>query len=252
MKKIILFLGGIILILGIVTVVEQIIINGEYDYWSHYFDKDYLAFKGMKNDDAEYLLRAIELGEKSPWAYCTLASVYVKDKKNDLAEKYYKKAIDKLDLESIKILNDEYIKDKNNVYLGCSVVAGRDPESFEVLSYFYTKDKNGVFYGTEELKGANPETFIILSDNYGKDKNNVYYNNKKLSKADPKTFEAFQNYGKDRNNVYYGEILVKDTDPQTFRENKTWQKTKDGIEYMAEDKNNYYAGEEIVKEKRKD
>ena len=249
MKKIVLFLGVIILILGIVTVVEKIIIKGDYDYWLHYFDKDYLAFRGMKNEDAEYLLRAIELGEKSSLAYCTLASVYVKDEKNDLAEKYYKKAIDKLDLESIKILDDKYIKDKNNVYLRCSVVAGRDPESFEVLSYFYTKDKNGVFYETGELKGANPETFIILSDHYGKDKNNVYYNNKKLSKADSKTFEVFQNYGKDRNNVYYREILVKGADPQTFRESKTWQETKDGIKYMAEDKKNYYAGEEKVKEK---
>ena len=42
---------------------------------------------------------------------------------------------------------------------------------------------------------------------------------------------------------------MKDADSETFTENKVWQRTEDGIEYMAEDRNNYYAGEEIVKEK---
>lgn len=249
MKKVILFFGVIVIVLVLGISIVKIIEEGDYDYWSHYFDKDYLAFKGMKNSDAKYLLRAIELGEKSTWAYCTLASVYAEDKNDDLAEKYYKKAINKLDTESIKILDSRYIKDKNNVYLECSEIKERDAESFEVLSYFYTKDKIRVFYVDEELKGADTETFTILNSDYAKDKNNVYYNNKKINKADQKTFEAYENYGKDRNNVYYREILMKDADSETFTENKVWQRTEDGIEYMAEDRNNYYAGEEIVKEK---
>ncbi len=247
MKKVILFFGVIILILG--TAIGKVIMEGSFDYWSHYFDKDYLALKGVKNDDAEYLLRAIELGEESTWAYCTLAFVYAKEERNDLAEKYYKKAINNLNLESIEILDGEYIKDGNNVYLKCSKLNGRDAGSFEVLTYFYTKDKNRVFYIDKELNGADSETFITLGSYYGKDKNNVYYDNKKLDKADQKTFESGQNYGKDRNNVYYRETLVKGADTQTFKENKVWLQTEDGIEYMAEDKNNYYAGEEIVKEK---
>ena len=127
---------------------------------------------------------------------------------------------------------------------------------FPVKSYAITRyiiNNGKVYYQRlkyrDEMTDADAPTFKNLDYFYAKDKNNVYYNNKKLSKADSKTFEAFQNYGKDRNNVYYREILVKDADPQTFRENKTWQNTKDGIEYMAEDKNNYYTGEEIVKEK---
>ena len=209
MKKVILFFGVIVIVLVLGISIVKIIEEGDYDYWSHYFDKDYLAFKGMKNSDAEYLLRAIELGEKSTWAYCTLASVYVEDKNDDLAEKYYKKAINKLDTESIKILDSRYIKDKNNVYLECSEIKERDAESFEVLSYFYTKDKIRVFYVDEELKGADTETFTILNSDYAKDKNNVYYRGEKVKKSDSQNFENLGNgYGKDKSNVYYyGDII---------------------------------------------
>ena len=49
MKKVILFFGVIILVL--VTAIGKVIMEGSFDYWSHYFDKDYLALKGLKNDD---------------------------------------------------------------------------------------------------------------------------------------------------------------------------------------------------------
>lgn len=226
MKKIVfIFFTIIILILSLRSFI--IIREHGYDYWSHYFDKDYLAFKGMKNDDTEYLLRAIKLGEKTTWAYCTLANIYVKEKNNDLAKIYYKKAINKLDLESFEVLDRnyyDYIKDKNNVYYQCSEIKDGDAESFKIIATnsYYSKDKNNIFYENKQLKGIDPETFTLL---------------------------GFFNYGKDKNSVYYRDKLIKDADSQTFKDYEQWQETEDNINYNAEDKYNYYSNGDIVKVK---
>lgn len=220
----------------------------DYDYVTHYFDKDYLALKGMKNDNKRYLLRAVRLGEKSSWIYCTLASLHSEEKQYNSAKSYYKTAINDLDLESTVIL-EGYIKDKNHVYQYCKKLENRDTKTFEVLSYYFTKDKNGVYFWNQKISGADSGTFTTLSHGYGKDKNNVYYENKKIVDADSKSFTAMENYGKDKSNVYFREKRVNGADPETFSEKEKWEETADGVMYMAEDKNNYYDGEEAVKQK---
>ncbi len=145
-----------------------------------------------------------------------------------------------IDIKSVKILNNKYFRDKNNVYVawedGHSYVCGfnkitdADPETFIVYSNFFQKDKNNVYSNTSywgwgtprkiENLDIDPTTFEPLAGYYAKDKNNVYVftfdNNgtvKVVNKADITTFEVLnedESYAMDKTNMYrYGEILNK-------------------------------------------
>lgn len=108
--------------------------------------------------------------------------------------------ITSVDLGSVKILNNTFFTDKNNVYY---------VSTFNYYCYFY------------KLAGADAATFKVLNDLYEKDRNNVYYNSfyhggpsiNKVQSADATTFEVFKEdkeYGMDKTNMYFqGKILSK-------------------------------------------
>jgi len=138
-----------------------------------------------------------------------------------------------IDIKSVKILNDRFFVDKNNVY-NMSIDGHShfcmwqkldeiDSASFEFLNDYYQKDKNFVYNSynywgwgpSNRIQGADVGTFQLLSEQYAKDKYNVYFaqfmNLKKVAEADLDTFEVLSednNYALDKNNMYYlGKVL---------------------------------------------
>jgi hypothetical protein len=84
-----------------------------------------------------------------------------------------------------------------------------DNESFQVLSNEdYAKDKNNIFYIGRTINGADTSTFEVLTDNgYAVDKRNVFLDWDKVIFANPKTFEVLEfPYSKDENRVFCGTL----------------------------------------------
>ena len=155
--------------------------------------------------------------------------------------------VENADLNTFKILNDKYAKDKNSVYFfGNKSFKDVDVKTFEVLPNYYSKDKNNVYRPINEwihkIDGANPKTIKVLSQYYSKDDKNVFYDSDKILNADVPSFVVFDGengYAKDKNSVYYSGEKIEGANPKTFKI------ISDGM-YSKDDKN-VYAAREIVK-----
>jgi hypothetical protein len=85
---------------------------------------------------------------------------------------------------------------------GIRKMADVDIETWKELENNYSKDKNNVYLYSEKLDGVDPATFEILNlpecgvgTRYTKDANNVYYNENVLESADPASFYVTCEYG---------------------------------------------------------
>ena len=181
------------------------------------------------------------------------------------------------DVDTFEVLDDEYSKDKHNIYYDGITLSDVDMDTFQIIMpNYYAKDKNSVYSGHKKIKGANPKTikvlniayikddktvfsdfsfsntlknadvksFEALGEYYGKDKNNVYLMGEKIKKADVKTFqviseESFNHYSKDKNNVYLGTYIIEGADPKTF------EIIKEKPTYSKDKKYLYYSGKKI-------
>ena len=181
------------------------------------------------------------------------------------------------DLDTFEILDDEYSKDKHNIYYGGLPLSDVDMDTFQIIMpNYYAKDKNSVYSRHKKIKGANPKTikvlniayikddktvfsdfsfsntlknadvnsFEALGQYYGKDKNNVYLMGEKIKKADVKTFqviseEFFNHYSKDKNNVYLETYIIEGANPETF------EIIKEEPSYSKDKKHLYYSGKKI-------
>ena len=181
------------------------------------------------------------------------------------------------DVDTFEVLDDEYSKDKHNIYYGEVTLSGVDKDTFQIIMpNYYAKDKNSVYSGHKKIKGANPKTikvlniayvkddktvfsnfsfsntlknadvksFEALGQYYGKDKNNVYLMGEKIKKADVKTFqviseEFFNHYSKDKNNVYLETYIIEGANPETF------EIIKEEPSYSKDKKHLYYSGKKI-------
>ena len=196
---------------------------------------------------------------------------------------YDLKGLDELngieDVDTFEVLDDEYSKDKHNIYYGGVTLSDVDMDTFQIIMpNYYAKDKNSVYSRHKKIKGANPKTikvlniayikddktvfsdfsfsntlknadiksFEALGQYYGKDKNNVYLMGEKIKKADVKTFqviseESFKHYSKDKNNVYLETYIIEGADPKTF------EIIKEEPSYSKDKKYLYYSGKKIDK-----
>ena len=194
---------------------------------------------------------------------------------------YDLKGLDELngieDVDTFEVLDDEYSKDKHNIYYDGVALSDVDMDTFQIIMpNYYAKDKNSVYAGHKKIKGANPKTikvlnivyikddktvfsdfsfsntlknadvksFETLGQYYGKDKNNVYLMGEKIKKADVKTFqviseESFKHYSKDKNNVYLETYIIEGADPKTF------EIIKEEPSYSKDKKYLYYSGKKI-------
>ena len=181
------------------------------------------------------------------------------------------------DVDTFEVLDDEYSKDKHNIYYGGVTLSDVDMDTFQIIMpNYYAKDKNSVYSGHKKIKGANPKTikvlniayvkddktvfsnfsfsntlknadvksFEALGQYYGKDKNNVYLMGEKIKKADVKTFqviseEFFNHYSKDKNNVYLETYIIEGANPETF------EIIKEKPSYSKDKKHLYYSGKKI-------
>jgi hypothetical protein len=67
--------------------------------------------------------------------------------------------MDSVDINSIEILNRDFIKDKNHVFYDCSEIELADPASFTPVFESYSKDAKHAFYKNKVLEGADPTAF---------------------------------------------------------------------------------------------
>ena len=172
---------------------------------------------------------------------------------------YLGEKLDFVGLDGLKIFNEDYLKDKKNVYeisvndndevkvkpiknLNIDVATFED--IFGGLNY---KDKNAVYYEDNDgdislkiLKGADPATFEfgIISQ----DKNSVFIGNQKLEGMSSKGFEVLNDsldFVKDYKNVYY---LDRESDGITYKVKVLDTKGVDipSFEFLGDSYNKYY------------
>ena len=96
-----------------------------------------------------------------------------------------------IDAASFKIFNNDYAKDKNQVYLiyeyGDKVtfnpINGIDPETFSIIhnSYdSYCKDAKNVYHQLDEIVEADPKTFEVINGHHTQDKYAIFLDNNKI------------------------------------------------------------------------
>lgn len=145
--------------------------------------------------------------------------------------------LENVDIESFKVLSENYAKDKNNAYFGHKKVTsnfgdatmvngkrvetektGVDVDTFEVLSKNYARDKDHVYYqystvGYEEMKNETKKTFQVIGDDYAKakikGKDRIYSGRFPVTKAgfSNDTFKVLNDYyAKDKNGIHGGVV----------------------------------------------
>jgi len=95
------------------------------------------------------------------------------------------------DLESFKILNHLYAKDKNNVYFQNKKIISADLKTFSLIDDLNAKDKNHAYFLGESLYGIEPENFFSIGNGYTTDGKQVYYGGKHVYEADHNSFQSF-------------------------------------------------------------
>ena len=137
--------------------------------------------------------------------------------------------VDELDPESLLVINQNYAKDLDTVWLTlpfdpAGVIPDADPNTFEILPN----------------EGTHVGTFSPIGSEWSRDATHVYFLNSLLADADPKTFTALSGrFGKDISHVYCMERLVSGADPATFVASAT-------DAWAGQDKNHKYDCEKVV------
>ena len=160
-----------------------------------------------------------------------------------------------------KIPETNYARDKNNLYYHFGDVKNLgkiNEKDFKFLDNNLIKNGNEMYYLGEKVNIKNPEKFepIKISDDkyilYGKDDENIYVVTsdekygyfKAIKNADKDTFEVMEKdtrYSKDKNNVYYAGynvVQLQDVDKNSFAIGE-----ENGFSY--DKKNVYYAGRKL-------
>ena len=97
---------------------------------------------------------------------------------------YYREAdnlrqIEEADIESFQILDNNYAKDKNNVYFKNVIIEEAEASTFTVIDELYCKDSVKVFCSNisvykKEIKEADAQTFEKIQGDFYKDKDNIF------------------------------------------------------------------------------
>ena len=155
---------------------------------------------------------------------------------------YINRKIEGADAKTFEVFeDDEYAKDKKNIYYGDKVLNEADPKSFKSLSKISSglgKDKNNLYFFEDKVNNIDIKTLEIMTDEFSiylKDKNGVYilfsYNGglpvdldngiispKILKNVDKQTFQLIGGgYSKDKNSVYYIGKKIDGVAPQNFK-----------------------------------
>ena len=195
----------------------------------------------------------------NPKTIKVLSQYYSKDDKNVYVAREIVKGADPQTFRRIPETN--YARDKNTLYyyFGDVKNLGKiNEKDFKVLDNNLVKNGNEMYYLGEKVNIKNPEKFepIKISDDkyilYGKDDENIYVVTsdekygyfKAIKNADKDTFEVMEKdtrYSKDKNNVYYAGynvVQLQDVDKDSFV-------IADENAFSYNKKNVYYAGRKL-------
>ena len=160
---------------------------------------------------------------------------YIKEKNtiyftDETTEPERKEIVKNVDFRTFKIFeeNDDFARDKNNIYYRNKKVENVDVNSFQVEGFYFAKDKNNTFYisndGLMKIKGFRPEgsyaivqLFVpaLLINKYGiymakYETDEIVAKSIKPKEMDMDTLEVLASeesfaifYLKDKNNVYF-------------------------------------------------
>ena len=160
---------------------------------------------------------------------------YIKEKNtiyftDETTEPERKEIVKNVDFRTFKIFeeNDDFARDKNNIYYKNKKVENVDVNSFQVEGFYFAKDKNNTFYisndGLMKIKGFRPEgsyaivqLFVpaLLINKYGiymakYETDGIVAKSIKPEEMDMDTLEVWASeesfavfYLKDKNNVYF-------------------------------------------------
>ena len=222
-----------------------VVLEGDH---SHAKDKNTVYYSGEKIEGANVkTFKVISDGS------------YSKDDKNVYAGLEIVKGADPQTFKEVSGTN--YARDKNNLYyyFGDVKNLGKiNEKDFKVLDNNLVKNGNEIYYLGEKVNIKNPEKFepIKISDDkyilYGKDDENIYVVTsdekygyfKAIKNADKDTFEVMEKdtrYSKDKNNVYYAGynvVQLQDVDKDSFV-------IADENAFSYDKKNVYYAGRKL-------
>ena len=222
-----------------------VVLEGDH---SHAKDKNTVYYSGEKIEGANVkTFKVISDGS------------YSKDDKNVYAGLEIVKGADPQTFKEVSGTN--YARDKNNLYyyFGDIKNLGKiNEKDFKVLDNDLVKNGNEIYYSGEKLGIKNPEKFEIIKNNssnsstiiYGKDNENIYaitpYKETGyliIKNADKDTFEVMKdsNYSKDKNNIYYTRmdvIQLQDVDKNSFT-------IVEDEDFSYDKKNVYYRGRKL-------
>lgn len=141
----------------------------------------------------------------------------------------------KIDIDTMEVLNHDFIKDKQRVYRRGVLLRGIIPDDFHVYNVVYIGNRQVIYTPYGDAKIAHPATFQVLDDwkhdsifpySYGRDEEFAYfftgstdtrYAIKLKTCQNPDTFCALSNqYAKDDKYVYRDGTVLKKADPETF------------------------------------
>lgn len=142
----------------------------------------------------------------------------------------------KIDLDTLEVLNHDFIKDNRRVYRKGILLRGIIPENFHVFNAVYIGNEQVVYTPFGDAKIAHPSSFEVLDDglpydrpssySYGRDEEFVYfftnstdtqYAIKLKACQNPKAFSVlFGGYAKDDKHVYLDGVVIKRANPATF------------------------------------
>ena len=132
---------------------------------------------------------------------------------------HYNKSIP-ADVDSFKIINNRYAKDKYSAYFMEQYIKNSDVGSFTPIGRGISKDKNNVYKYWLILKDIDVATIKVFNEeledydnSYIQDKNGIYFVTiipfgdiflKKIENIDSKSFqELYSGYAKDKKNIFY-------------------------------------------------
>ena len=137
--------------------------------------------------------------------------------------------IEGADAKSFQVLNDNYAKDKNQVYYGDTYRKGQeyymvkhsrlrvlhaDAATFRYLNYDYSQDKSSVFYEGVAFPVKDLATFELIDRSYARDRVTGYYHQRPIPGSDGSTFAMLSHgYSKDARNVFYSTLEPRGNDP---------------------------------------
>lgn len=163
----------------------------------------------------------------------------------------------KIDLDTMEVLNHDFIKDKRYVYRKGVLLHGIMPSNFHVFNAVYIGNQQIIYTPYGDAKIVHPASFEVLDDgipcdnqfaySYGRDEEFVYFFTGSTDTrhalrlkvcSNPKTFFALSDkYARDDIHVYYEHRVVKKANPATFTVLKN--------HYACDDKH-VYIGDRLI------